>query len=305
MSNFQNRRVLITGANGFVGAHLVAQLIAQGAEVTALIRASSNCWRFDALKVAPKILVCDLEDEARLLTLLRPLNPDVVFHLATERDSQKLAAADVQGVSAFKGDNVMQAVARSKTLTKFISVGSAAEIPDPLTGHPRGLHGKSKARELLALSALGQELNMPYAPTRTHYVYGPLQSPGKLVPVAIDAARSGHPLSLTGADIRKRYVYVLDLVEALLQVVDLPTPARDVHLITGAEQVSNIEVVKQVAKLFGKPIKIRGNDYPPRVFDRSDWSLSQAGTPLTGWHAKTPLVDGLQACISWEAEAHV
>lgn len=305
MTSFRHKHVLVTGANGFIGAHLVAQLIAQGADVTCLVRASSDRWRFDALGIAPRTIVCDLNDKVQLDAWLRPMELDVVFHLATERDFERIAIADARGRSACSGVEVMQAVARSNRLPRFVSVGSSAEIPDPLTGIPSCMHGKSKGRELQELRALARKLNIAYTPTRTHYVYGPLQSPGKLVPVAINAALEGLSLSLTGPDIRKRFIFVLDLVDALLEVADLPATDGDVRLITSAQQVSNIEVVEHVARLVGKPITIKSNDFSPREFDRTDWSLSQAGTPLSGWQAKTSLEDGLRACINWETEAYV
>ena len=304
MADYRSKRVFVTGANGFVGAHMVARLMAQGAVVTCLLRPTSDRSRFDALGIEPRVLICDLNDPKRLDALVRPLAAEYVFHLAAERDHNTLARADVEGRSACAGINVMEAAA-SEHLVRFVSVGSASEVSDGLTGQPGSLHGKSKARELLALRILAKKLNIRYAPTRTHYVYGPLQSRRKLVPVAIRAARDGLTVPLTGPDICKRYVYVLDLVEALLQVPDIPATQQKVHLITSPQQVTNLTVVKKIAALMGKPITIAPNSFAEREFDRSDWDLSEAGTPLPAWQPTTSLDDGLRACVNWEAEALV
>lgn len=304
MADYRGKKVLVTGSNGFVGAHLMARLMAQGAEVTGLVRSSSDHWRFDALEIAPQVLTCDLDDKVKLDALLSHWGAEYVFHLAAERDRGKLGLADAQERSACSGVNVMQATA-SERLARFISVGSSLEVPDTVSGQPSGLHGKSKARELQALRTLAETLNLPYSPTRTHYVYGPLQAAGKLVPVAVKAARAGLTVSLTGPEIRKRYVYVLDFVDALLKVPDLPATPYDVQLITCTQQVSNLDVVEKIATLVGKPISILSGDFSAREFDRSDWILSESGTPLPGWQARTSLVDGLRSCVEWEAKAFV
>ena len=295
--------MLVTGGSGFIGAHLVAELIAQKADVTCLLRASSDRWRFDALGIQPHILVCEMDDTAQLDALLRPLNVHYVFHLAAERDAAKLEQADHQKRSAVSGANVLQSVA-SPQLLRFVSVGSAAEVPDRETQAISSTHGRSKARELQTLRALADSLDMPFSPTRTHYVYGPLQSETKLVPVAIKAAQQGLPISLTGSEIRKRYVYVRDLVNALLEVPDHPV-ADAVQLIVGSQQVSNRDVVEKIETLVGKPITINGDVFVSRAFDRDDWDLSGAGTPFPFSQVMTTLDDGLRATIAWEAKAHV
>lgn len=304
MVEYRAKRVLITGANGFVGAHMVARLIGLGAEVSCLLRSTSDRARFEALGLSPKILICDLEDRERLEALVQPLAVQYVFHLAAERDREKLAQADDERRSACAGGHVM-AAARSEHLLRFISVGTSLEVAGPMNGQPSALHGKSKARELAALRAMAQKLNIPYAPTRTHYVYGPLQSPQKLVPVAIRALRQGVGISLTAPQISKRYVYVLDLIEALLQVPDLPVNPADVHLITSPQQLSNLAVVETIAALMGKPCKTALDRFAAREFDREDWDLSEAGTPMPGWQPKTSLVEGLRACIAAEVQGGV
>ncbi|MEO0667962.1 MAG: NAD-dependent epimerase/dehydratase family protein [Pseudomonadota bacterium] len=303
MGDLQAKEILVTGANGFIGAHLIAELLRHGAHVTGIVRPTSDCWRFDALGISPKRLVCDLADQTRLEQLLGTLDFDVVFHLAAERDHQKLMQAEAEGRHACAGDNVMRAVASAPRLARFVSLGSSLEVPDRETNQPVGPHGKSKFRELQAMRALASTLDIPFSPTRTHYVYGPLQTQTKLVPVAIRAAHTGDPISLTGPDIRKRYVYVLDVVAALLHVQDQSPPTDEVQLITSAQQISNLDVVRHISDLARKPLDIAMQDFAARDFDRGDWTLSGAGTPLAGWHAKTPLVDGLRACLDWETAA--
>lgn len=304
MPDYRGKRVLVTGANGFIGAHLVARLLGLGAEVTCLIRSSSDCWRFDALGIAPRVLACDIADTTQLDALLRPFAAQYVFHLAAERDATKLEIADAQNRSACSGVNVMRATA-SPHLSMFISVGSSAEVPDPGSNHVSSPHGRSKARDFEDLRHLARTRDLSHSHSRTYYVYGPLQSCDKLIPVAIKAAREGQSMSLTGPEIRKRYVYVLDIVNGLLELPDCPARPDKVHLIGGLQQISNREVVEKVASLVGKPIEITPEVFIPRAFDQHDWDMSGAGSTFRVSSGMTSLEDGLRAMIKWEDKAGV
>jgi nucleoside-diphosphate-sugar epimerase len=292
--NYRGKRVLVTGANGFIGSHLVARMMSEGADVTCLLRPSSLSWRFDHLALSPKIIRCTYDDQTYLNTQLAPLKPEFVFHLAAERDPAKLALADLEKRSACLGANILAAVSR-EYLQRFITIGTSLETAS--AGQPIGLHGKVKRRELSELRETAEKLGTAFSPTRTHYVYGPLQAAEKLIPLAIKAAHEGFALDLTDQYISKRYIYVGDIVDALLQIPRQPALPNDVQLITSDQSATNVEIIHKISELMDKPIQTRLGAFPQREFDRSNWDLLHAGSRMADWAPTTSLDQGLQACI--------
>jgi nucleoside-diphosphate-sugar epimerase len=303
MPSYCGKRVLVTGANGFIGSHLVARLMSEGAQVTCVLRPSSACWRFERLRVAPEIIRAELDDIVDLDIKLASQNPEFVFHLVAERDHAKLACAEVEKSGICFGSNVLECV-NSAHLQRFISLGTSLEVQGAITGQPIGLHGRAKLRELHRLRETATKLGARFSPTRTHYVYGPLQSPEKLIPTAIKAGRNGSALELTAGDIGKRFIYVGDIVDALLQIPNQPASPNEVKLITSDHNMTNLSVVKKIAELMGKPIQIKLDTFSKREFDRQSWGVSDAGSRVTDWTATTSLDQGLQACIDAAEEAN-
>jgi nucleoside-diphosphate-sugar epimerase len=190
-------------------------------------------------------------------------------------------------------------------LRRFISVGSSLETLNAQTGQPHGAYGKAKLKELQQLRKTAAKLGAAFSPTRTHYVYGPLQSPKKLIPMAIKAAQEGQPLKLTAPEISKRLIYVGDIIDALLQIPNQPASPDNVQLITSDQNTSNLEVVHQISKLMAKPIQIKLGEFSHREFDQPTWDISDAGSRLANWTAKTSLPQGLQYCIDATELANV
>jgi nucleoside-diphosphate-sugar epimerase len=268
--------------------------MSEGADVTCMLRQSSSCWRFDQLGISPKIIRCAFDDKAVLNAQLAPLKPEFVFHLAAERDPVKLARADLEQRSPCHGANILAAVNR-EYLQRFVTIGTSLETAS--SGQPTGLHGKVKARELSELRETAEKLGAAFSPTRTHYVYGPLQAAEKLIPMAIKAAHAGFALDLTDQDISKRYIYVGDIVEALLKIPSQPALPNDVQLITSDQSATKDEIIHKISELMEKPIQTKLGAFPQREFDRSNWDLLHAGSRMADWAPTTSLDQGLQACI--------
>jgi len=287
----------VTGAAGFVGAHLSARLLALGADLRALVRPSSNLWRFRALGIAPSLIRVDLQDAPSAVKLIADFRPHVVFHLATERDAARLEAnSDCNTVVAAA---VLDGAA-SPDLERLVYIGSSLEVPEP-TGigveHP---HGRAKARALALIKKRGATEDLPTSLMRTHYVYGPLERTDKLIPKAIEASVTGAVLSLTPGGIRKRHVFISDLVAACLAVLDEPASTERVYLTTAHAQYANEDLISKMSDLVGKPIRCDIGAFQPRAFDRADWSLTAGpGETLTHWQVPTDIDQGLSAC--WDA----
>ncbi|PCJ05055.1 MAG: hypothetical protein COB16_16895 [Rhodobacteraceae bacterium] len=299
MSNkLSGTSVLVTGADGFIGAHLVARLIKEGAAVCGLVQAGRGNTRLKALGVDHCSVAVNIGDTHSYAEILNRFKPGFIFHLAAERNEAKLISTP--NWSATTGVALMQAAA-SPRLQRFVTIGSSLEIPDPISGLPIGPHGVAKARAMQAMQAASIQVKVPFSALRTHYVYGPLHGAHKLIPTAIRAAATGIEMPATGANIRKRFVYVLDIVDACLQVLNLPADPDTVYMTTSETQYSNHEVILRIGQLMGKSIRMTPDAFSARAWDRPNWELPEnTSASLPGWSARTDLDQGLGATIAAE-----
>jgi len=164
-------RVLVTGATGFVGSHLVEALQRHGASVTALVRspAKAAALGWDDVTLAPG----SLEDSSSLASAVH--DQDVIFHLAglvAARNQTEFDRANSEGTA-----NLLRAAERSGRRPRFILVSSLAAggptVPgSPLTGaeppRPVTQYGRSK----LAAETAVRESSLPWSILRPPMVYG-------------------------------------------------------------------------------------------------------------------------------------
>lgn len=303
-------KALVTGAGGFVGAHLTARLVEDGWDVAGTVRPGSPPWRLEALGVATavEVIEADLSSPSGAAAVAtRAAGTDVAFLLAAARTSatskERAATAAVNGagvlwvVDALPGR--CQTVVRLGSSTEYGQSGGPMDEATPL--RPRGFFGATKAAGSLLAVAAAEARGMRSAVVRAFQVYGPLDHPGRLVPRALAAARDGTPLPLTGPGRRRDWVYVDDVVEACVRVAaaDHLPPGQVLNAGTG-RQVANEELVAEVGRVTGRPVATVTGGHPGRGWDAPSWVCDPAlARILLGWEAKVDLADGLARC--WEA----
>jgi len=248
-------RLFLTGATGYIGSALARRLVREGHEVRALVRASSRTEELAGLGVA--LFVGDLADRASMREGMS--GAEWVIHLGAELDLEappdRMRAANVQG-----SENVAS-LAFKLGVPRFLDVSSIArwggspddgslateETAPNLPLPTRYCATKSAGEEAVrAWAARGLRLNVVY-PT---LVYGP---PGKKrgTNIFLRQLWLGRLPFLTGADRRSSWVFLEDLVEGLLRVVERAEPGRD-YLMAG-EAARHREVAARLAALGGAP----------------------------------------------------
>jgi UDP-glucose 4-epimerase len=302
-------RAVVTGVGGFIGAHLAARLVVDGWTVVGISRPGSPTARLAALGVNDKVevLEADLSDRGATLAAARAADADVAFLLAAHRakatPAQRATTAAVNAVSALWLVDALpersRAVVRLGSSTEYGQVDGYTDEATPL--RPRGFFGATKAAGSLLVAATAAERGLRAAVLRAFQVYGPLDHPERLVPRALAAAREGHSLPLTEPGRRRDWVFVDDVVEALVcaAVIDLP-PGQVVNIGTG-RQVTNEELVAEVERVTGRQVEVAVGAHPGREWDAASWVCDPTlARQLLGWEAKVDLGDGLARC--WESQ---
>ena len=302
-------KALVTGAGGFVGAHLVARLLAEGWDVVGTVRPGASAHRLSALGIAGgmELVPVDLAGPAAS-GLVAQSGCDVAFLLAAARaagtPAERRATAAVNGLSGRWLVEALpercRAVVRLGSSTEYGAQSGPMDERVPL--RPRGFFGATKAVGSLAVAAAAAGRGLRCAVLRAFQVYGPLDHPGRLVPTALRAARTGAVLPLTGPGRCRDWVHVDDVVEACVRAARAETlaPGQVLNIGTG-QQVSNEALVAEVERVAGRPVRVAFGAHPGRQWDAPSWVCDPTlAARLLGWRARISLPVGLADC--WAAE---
>ena len=281
-------RALVTGAGGFVGRHLVERLAADGWDVVGLTRAE-----------------VDLADPVAGAAAVRAADPDVVFSLAAARrkdTAEERAATVAVNTSPWLVDALPE---RCRAVVRLGSSTEYAAAPHPLAEdaalHPRGFFGATKAAGSLLLQAAAAERGVRAVVVRAFQVYGPGDHPTRLVPVVLDAARTGAAVPLPARVSRRDWVWVGDVVDACVRAAHADSlPGGTVLNIGTGVQSSTEELVETAARVTGRPIATVPGGHPGREWDSAEWvSDPRAAREALGWAPTVDLAEGLRR--TWAA----
>lgn len=295
-SRLADQRVLVTGARGFIGHHLVSRLASGGAEVHAISRRSAAkadgvTWR-----------QLDLHDPDATERLVRSVRPDVVFHLA----STVTGARDLDVVLPTMRNNFVSTVnllaAAAATSQPRVVLAGSIEEPraDDLVATPSSPYAAAKWA-CSAYAQMFQELwNLPIIVLRIAMVYGPGQRDlTKLVPYVISSLQQQRAPQLTDGTRDIDWIYVDDVVDAFLAAASSERGVGHIMEIGSGTPVSIRATVRLLSSLVGSSVQPEFGALPRRHRDTPRISDPAAAKELLGWSATTELVDGLAATVRW------
>ena len=291
-----NQRVLVTGAAGFLGSHLVRRLAAEGAQVTALDRSSA-----------------DLEDRTSLRRIIASAEPSVVFHLAGRVDLARtpeiteacirenmLATANV--LWALQGVPVRACI---MTSTTEVYGSNPPPFHEEQPVDPPSPYAVSKVAAEHLCRMMGRAYDLPVVILRMCTVYGPGQARERLIPSTIQAIQSGLPLDVTAGEQRRDFLFVEDAMDGLLRA-GTASAARGHTINLGREEAVRVrEVIDTIRRIMRADTwQPRYGALPQRAGEAAMWSTNSGkAARLLGWRPHTSLEDGLRATIAGRTAA--
>jgi UDP-glucose 4-epimerase len=299
-------RVLITGGAGFLGSALANRLVIDGYTVLALDDLTAG----DPRRLAPEVLFNrgDVKDVPKLWTLLQGV--DCVYHLAARVQVPESIhyPSDYNDVNVSGTVAVMEAV-RDTGVRRVVFASSAAlygeqahqPIAEGQAPNPNSPYGVSKIGAEYYVSTLGTLYRIETVSLRIFNAYGSGQdlppSYPPVIPQLLRQAQTGGSLVIFGDGTQTRdFVYVDDVVDALIAASTATDVNRAVINIGSGREVSINELAVEVAKLTGKPANILHNLAQSGGVSRlvADVSLAQQ---LLAWTPRTGLKEGLRLIL--------
>lgn len=289
----RGRRVLVTGATGFLGAHLVRRLTVLGAETHALSRSTRRVAGHLTTHVA------DLSDSDMAADVVRSIRPEIVFHLAGKASG----ARDVQTVLDTVTDNVRSTVGllRAVALAGAPRVVLAGSMEEPAPGEhassPYALSKWTAAR----YAELFQDLwSVPTVRLRIAMTYGPDQpDERKLVPYVITSLLRGVEPQLSSGRRQIDWVYVDDVVDAFIAAASVPDAAGRTIDIGSGSAVDIRRIVDLIGWLINTNVEPRFGALADRLLDSARIADLSAAREVLGWRSAVGLEDGLRRTVAW------
>ncbi|MEI8175259.1 MAG: SDR family NAD(P)-dependent oxidoreductase [Candidatus Omnitrophota bacterium] len=308
---WRGKRVLVTGGTGFIGANLLRRLLAEGAHVSALIRHAESAWRLKSILHEIDILPGDISRPEDVENAVTASRPGVIFHLATARSIEA-----VENLPLFISTNVLGASnlilsAKRAGIKAVVYTGSQLEYGHSASAHvetdrlsPYTLHGVTKAAATMSFQGVARQIGFPVVILRLFHVYGPWESPQRFIPTLIAAALKGETVAMTEKGFRRDYIYIDDVIEALLIAARRPDLKGEVFNIASGRQVLNEEVAAIVERCIGKEIDSTCGAYAAHLTDTGFRVADiRKARSVLGWEPKVDLDSGIKATIDWLSPA--
>lgn len=305
------KRILVTGAAGFIGSHLCARLLGEGAVVHALVRSGSNRARLLALAPEVHLEEVDITDAPAMRALLGRIKPEGVFHLAAASQSY----GNIPSLEELVDTNIKATLWLMQEMQQYefdFFVNTDSSVMAGPKGHPlkeeevlepTELYGISRVAGTHYASILGRVQGKPMATVRVFTPYGPYHQEGKLHYNMIVNALMGKELTLSAPSVNRDCIYIDDLVALYLRVAMGARECAGEVFNGGSGESTTLAVLSE-------QIRERIPEAGPVVwsntvatYDQAVWQadLTKARDRL-GWAPRVSLAEGLDRTVAWFRE---
>ncbi len=300
------KRVLVTGATGFIGSETLPFLAERGYDIHVLGRKPDRDGAAAPVTKSPHYHQCDLlhQDCRALLAEIRPTH---LLHLAWYAEHGKFwwalenldwVAASLRLVRAFALSGGTRAAFAGSCAEYDWSFDTLDEATTPL--RPATLYGMSKLALFQLLQSARDQLGVSTAWGRIFFPYGPRDQPGKLLSAVIDGVRAGRDVACSDGRQVRAFIYVEDVARAFVELLDSD--------VTGAVNIASDEIgsvrdmVSHAARLSGDEALVQ---FGARPMQKGEPPLLRAATRRlfddVGFRPRFNLNDGVARTVQLRA----
>jgi len=318
--NLKNKKILVTGADGFIGSHLVESLLNKGGDIRAFIYYNSfNSWGW--LDTFPKeklnhieVFSGDIRDPNGVRKAVKGV--DIVFHLAaliaipfSYHSPDSYVDTNIKGTL-----NVLQAardeVCERVLITSTSEVYGTAQYVPIDEKHPFQGQSPYSATKIGAdriAESFYRSFNSPVSIVRPFNTYGPRQSARAVIPTVITQLLAGaHKIKLGSLAPTRDFNYVKDTVEAFIAIAETNNTIGEEINIASQQEISIgnlaqviIDEINPSAQIVAEEMRFRPDNSEVERLLGSNEKIKR----LTGWEPAYSLERGLSETIEWFRQA--
>ncbi|HXG35528.1 MAG TPA: SDR family NAD(P)-dependent oxidoreductase [Dehalococcoidia bacterium] len=311
-------RILVTGAAGFIGSHLVQRLRGRGHSLVALDNfdpyydAASKRRNLEEALAGDwsDFVQADVRDRKLMADLLRKHKVTTVVHLAARAGVR----ASLEDPQTYFDLNVMGTLAlwqacHAAGVKRFLFASSSSvygQVDTPVTEgsltRPLSPYGASKAAAESLCQTYAYLSQIDTAVLRFFTVYGPRQRPDMAIRRFINLIDEGRPVTLFGdGHSRRDYTYVDDIIAGVVAAIEKPLSGYHVFNLGGGEPVELERVVRLIEKNLGKRATVRYKPAPPGEPTLTFADISRA-RQLLGFQPHVSIEQGIERFVRWHME---
>ncbi len=304
----QGKKVVVTGATGFIGSNLTRRLLSLGASVHIFVRNTSDCTRIKDVLHLLTVHEVDLTDHTAVQGALLSIKPDGVFHLAALNQQYGVIPThkDLFEKNTLASIHLMDAM-HDFEYSFFVNTGTFAEVG--AKNHPIREEDVCEPTEIYSISklgatsyahALGRNKKKPIVTVRIFTPYGQYMQKGKIVTQLIEGAFLQKEIRLSHESVTRDFIYIDDLVDLYLNLAE---NAHKHHgeIFNGGTGISTDlgTLVTMVEDYTKKKIPVLWSG-ELATYDRSVWQADMTKVQETvGWTPKVSLKEGIQKSVDW------
>lgn len=305
---FRNSNILVTGANGFIGSHILKRMVEERAKVTIIVRESSDLWRIEEQLPYVNVIKGDMKDEGIVQKAVIASKPDYVFHMAAygvdfrQQDYAEAAKSNILGTI-----NLLNAIRKTGGCSKFLYSGTSMQygnkegiITEEMRLTPSNIYGSTKAAATMIAHQIATENDISIITLIPFGVFGENEGSHKFFPHIILSILNNEDVDLTSCEQYRDYCYIENIVDGFL-LAALDKKHNNAMFNIGSGRIYQLKYyVDMIFKLMDTKQKAR---YGALEYRKNDlWcpepDVSEIMDKLK-WEPQISLEDGLQRTISW------
>ena len=311
--NWMGKRVLVTGAGGFIGSHLTERLVELGADVRAFVHYNAlGAWGWldnSSVRNAVQVVAGDVCDRDSVRQAMQGC--EIVFHLAaliaipySYQAPASYVRTNVEGtlsVLQVARDVGVESIVHTSTSEVY---GTAQRVPideaHPLQG--QSPYSASKIGADKMAEAFHRSFCLPVVTIRPFNTFGPRQSARAVIPTIITQLLAGNTVRLGNLDATRDLNYVSNTVDGFVAAAESPKALGKTINLGSNREISIKELAKLIARIMNKPLEIVTEPVrlrPPGSEVERLIAKNQLALDLLGWEPKVNLELGLEYTIAW------
>lgn len=316
---WREKKVFITGIDGFVGSNIAKTMLSEGAIVSGLIHhqtpSEKSCLKAWGLTSQIDTYIGDITDSVSLKETIKNSDPQWIFHLAAQAIVSK-AQSNVQDTIRTNIQGTCNLIDAASNLDKLSGViiassdkayGLSSSLPykeeTPLRGG--GIYDSSKACADLLAQSLAKAADLPLGITRCSNIYGPGDlNLSRIIPDIITSLIQKRPLVIRNTGKQKRdFLYIEDAVSAYFKLAEYTAE----HNIRGeafnfgtGKPIEIVGLVNHIIQLMDSDIEkpiISGHHNSYEIEEQ--YVDASKARDLFGWEPEVSLLNGLKHTIKW------